>query len=371
MSGTAADQKWAFRRGTAWGTAVQIAAEDEILISSENLSGGVPEDIADENVGDSLSQGSMQGNVVAQGDFKQTVRYLGFERLLALFMGADAVTETEAGIAYEHVMPFKPTNDGYYGTMINDGGLGGARIWERPSLKLTKLDLNHEESKLMAGWGTVFDQVLRGASAANDQTNLDAATAPSRALMAIFQQVQVLLKQITGAEGNLAPGDEFLVTNAQITLDRKQTGDYESGSNAGRTGEPTNNGFPEAKLILTMARYKDQNDDIAQLAQAQNADREPAKYKAQVIWTGRSIPGTATAKKYRLAWDFPHLIIPEDFTINVPGPGQKIPVTIPFNIKTPQEAVNGSDWAWVVAGADPFRARLQNSEQTAGIAQGG
>ena len=64
MAGTT---EWsvARKKAAAWGTAVAVAAGDGVLIASESLGPGVPDPIKDENVGDSLTGGTYQGDMVA------------------------------------------------------------------------------------------------------------------------------------------------------------------------------------------------------------------------------------------------------------------------------------------------------------------
>ena len=363
MAGTV-DWVVGFKKAVTWGTAVALGALNKMKLTAEGLPEGIPEPIKDENIGDALSGQTMQGNVNAEGTIAETVRFEGFERRLALFMGADTVTVVQAGQVFEHVMPFKPSNTGKFGTMVIDKGLGNTRLWEYPSVKLSGLEHAHEDGKLMANWAAIMRGCQRDTAAQiNTAVEMALLTLPTNGLMAIFNQVLLRFKEVTGAEGNLAPGDEVLVSDLKLSANRNLSGDHESGSNAGFIGEPETDGLPEASFSFVVANYKTSVDDLIKEANKPQPGREPKTYKAQLVWTGKDIPGSAPLLPFRLAYDLPAFNV-RSAPVPGSGPGAKVPVEVTCDIVTPQVVPNGSEWAWVTIGGDPFRARLQNKNAT-------
>ena len=234
------------KKGSAWGTAVAVGALSGVKIESEGIPPGIPEPIVDANVGDVLAQGNYQGNVSLEGPVVVPVRYLGFERDLALFMGQDTVTQVAGEtIAYQHEMIFQASIASLFATWVMNKGLGNTRLHEYPSCKYGSLDLMHGEGKLKASIGLIADRCVR-ASGVNGATEMNAVTYPTTALLALFNHLTLKLKAVTGTEGNLAPGDEYKVTDAKLTCNRNVSGDHESGSQMGHPGPPGQAGSPGA-----------------------------------------------------------------------------------------------------------------------------
>jgi hypothetical protein len=361
MAGTV-DWKVGFKKAGAWGTAVAVGAGDQMKIISEGLGDGIPKPIEDANIGDALKGQNMQGDVECEGPIAEIARFEGLERRMALLMGSDTVAIIQAGQVFTHDMRFKPSNTGKFGTLVIDKGLGGAALWEYPSIKLSGYDFDHQDGKLTFNWPCLANKVVREATV-NDGTSMAALTVPTNALMVIFQQCQLLIKEVTGAEGNLTGAEEILVTGLKGSCNRNIKGDHESGSNAGFIGEPETDGLPEAQVMFSVANYKASVDALIKEQQKVQAGREPKTYKLQLTWTGKTIAGSAPAAPYFLRLDIPAA----NFSATpVPGsgPGSKVPVELTMDIVSPQVVPNGTDWAWVTIGSDPFRWFLQNKNAT-------
>lgn len=354
-----------FKKADVWGEAVPVGAGDGIKIASESFGSGVPEPIKDENVGDSLTGQTWQGNVALEGNIVEPVRYEGFGKRLGLFMGADVVSDI--GVAAKvHTMAFKPSNTGLFGTLAIDKGLGAtaARLWEYPSVKLSSLELNHDGGRLVATWGAMANLCQRDAAeqAAHDFANL---SYPTTGLLAIFNQLTVSIKEVTGAEGNLAAGDEKFVNAASFTANRNLSGDHVSGSRAGTIDEPETDGLPEAQVKLTFPNFVSGLDDLIAEAIKRQGGGRPKKFKAVLEWKGTTIAGEAIPYSIRL--ELPSLTI-ADAPVNASGPGAKVPVEITFDVTTPDAVGNGTDWSWVTPGGDPFRFVLTNLDADSAVA---
>lgn len=359
MAGTTA-WRVAWGVAAAWGTAIDLTTASAvgghlIKIASESFPSGVPEPIKDDNVGDVLSGATYQGNFNLEGNFALPVRFDGIERFLALFLGDDAGSVIVAG-AYEHLMVFQPSNVGLYGCLVMDKGIGEP-YYEYETVKLTQIELGHDAGRLMATIGGIANKLTR-TGALNGATEIDALDFLSVGTLGLFTQLQVRLKEVTGAETALAGGDEVLVSEAKVTLNRNISGDHVTGSSAGEVDEPETDGLPEGQLVLSFPNYKAALDAMLKAGQDLQTGRVPKTYKADLIWTGAEIG--ATGESYQLRVEIPAMTLGDGPT-NAGGPGAKVPLEATFNILTPQTAPDG-DMAWVTGTPlAPFAIIVQNA----------
>ncbi len=343
----------------SWGTAESIGANDGLFITQESMPEGIPEPIKDEVVGLSLGNLPMQGNVKVEGGWSEPVRYEGFERRLALFCADDTVAVLTALQAWSHTMRFKPSNFGKFLTLAIDKGIGalGSNTWEYPSVKLSQLELTHDNGKLMANWSTLANKCERSAPV-NDATEFGALTYPSPAPLAVFTALTFYLKEVTGSEGNTIAGDELSLSACSVTLNRNIGGDYVCGSKAGTIDEPDSNGLPSGQLKITFPQYTAAVDALIKNATVPTASRKPRVFKAKLVWQGPDIAGAA-GNKYQFALYLPQLVV-ASAPANAGGPGAKVPVEMTFELSTPDTAGNGSEWTWATAGGDPAQFIINN-----------
>lgn len=376
MAGTP-DWEVAVVQAATWGTAVAVGANTGLKIESESMSEGIPEPIKDENVGDSLSGGTYQGNVTAEGALVAPMRFLGpsGQLLMALLMGqsgdenggaSGAPEEVELGVAHAHYMYFQASNTGLFATVVIDKDLGDDNYYEYPTAKISGIEFNHNNGKLMGTFNMIANKCERS-SLTNVVAAVGAVTHVTTGRLCLFNHIEVLIAEVDGSDANLDSDDEILVSDAKIMVNRNISGDHVSGSSAGIIDEPEVAGFPEATLEFTIPDYSTALDTLIKGAQAVQDGRVPKTYKATITWTGPDIPGTASSNKFSMQFDFPALTIATAPT-NAGSPGSKVPVTIGFNIVTPQATPGGTDWAWVTAGTIPFRFVIQNSNSAAILA---
>lgn len=375
MAGTT-EWKMAWKKSSgAWRVAEDTdQVKREVLFESENMPALYPEMIKDANVGDALTAGIVQGNISGEGTVVIPARYEGVEYFLALFMGLDSVVldgvdigET-SGAANNHIMVFQDSNTGMYGTLAIFKG-GTDRLWEYQTAKVSQVEFNHNNGKLMFTPTLIPNACNRGVGGANAQNtdDLAAATPATRTLLALFNQLTVRIKEVTGSEDNLDDTDDICVTNAQITINRNLTGIPDS-CGAGEVGEPETDGLPEAMLSISLADYDDANDAFIKDAQTRAADGSAKIYKAQVFWEGPDIPlsdsttgkGTAGVNIFEIAFDIPAMQVSSGVP-NAGAPGSRTSFDLQFDIITPQTVPNGTDWSWVTVGTEPMRARIVNS----------
>jgi hypothetical protein len=370
----------AINKATVWGTPVAVGAGDGIKLESESLPEGIPEPINDDNLGDVLSGGTLQGNVGIEGTIVCPMRYEGptSELLMAILMGQSndgtgpgntVPDEIDVGASYRHYMTFQANSDGLFATLMVDKDVGANNQYQYPGAKVSQVELAHNNGKLMGTFTLIAHSVTRDVTApSGGDAQMAAVTHVTDALLAIFNQVELRLTKITGSEDNLTSSEEILVTDAKITINRNISGEFESGSNAGYVGEPDINGFPEAMLEFTVQDYK--TGAVATLveeAQTIQTGRVPDVYKAELYWTGINIPTTSTP--YEMKFQLPALVIQSAPTAGG-APGSKVPVTVTMKVQTPQadSLPDGTDWSWASAGTDPFRFLLTNGRNVSILA---
>ena len=363
------------KKSATWGVSTALAALHGIKLESESMPEGIPEVIADDNLGDVLSGGTLQGNVAIEGNIVAPMRYEGPTSglIMALFQGVsnasggptDATPEViEAGIAFKHYMDFQPDVDGLFGTLAIDKNLGADTQYDYTTVKVSQIELAHSNGKLMLTPTMIAHSLVRDGTV-NGDAEFTALTHATDALLAIFTQFEFLITEVTGAEDNLTAGeanDEIFVTEAKFTANRNISGEFESGSNAGNVGEPDINGFPEAMVEFTKQDYKSGIiDTMLTDAQTIQTGRQPKIYKVEMTWTGIEIPTTAASNTY-----FIKLLIPACTIITAPvnagSPGAKVPVTMSLKLQTPAAGSlpDGTDWTWATAGGAPYRYQVQN-----------
>lgn len=354
--------KWkiGFKKAAAWGTAVAVGAGDGVLLVSESMSEGIPEEIPDEAIGQAMSGQAMQGNVKTEGNFVETVRFEGFEKRLALFCGGDSVSAVgESTVAHRHAMPFAPSNEGLFGTLVVDKAVGSA-VYEYPGVKLNQLELAHDKGRLQATFSGIANRCER-ASVLNTGTTMQALTYPTSGLVAIFNQLKVKLHQLTGAESNLLDADEVLVSSAKMTLSRNLAGDYVCGSNSGEINEPTTNGFPTGSIELTFPKHTPDVDALIKLAQTRQVGSVAPAFKASLVWSG---PICDAAIPFELEVLIANMTISKA-PANAGSPGAKVPVTMTFAIHAPVTDALGTDWAWAKAAGAPVQFAVTNKNASA------
>lgn len=344
-----------WKRASTWGTPVACGASDAVLVSQESMPEAIPEPIADECVGQTLKGSPMQGNFKADGgSFVEPVRFTGFERRLALFAGLDTCAQIGTTGVYTHIMPLLPSIAGKFGTLAIDKKIGTDKIWEFPSVKLNTLELSHENGKLSANWGCIANKCVRN-SAVNTSATMATVTHPGVNTLVIFNQLTMLLKEITGSEGNLSGSDELKPSAVKFNINRNLGGDFVCGSSAGESDEPGVTGLPDAQLVVTFPQHNSAIDAFILANQARLTGSVPKKYKISLKWLG---PIAAGSTNYYFEALIAMAVISKA-PANAGGAGSKVPVEITFDLFAPGATINGSDWAWT-ANNYPIQFTLAN-----------
>ncbi|MFQ5896241.1 MAG: phage tail tube protein [Nitrospinota bacterium] len=241
----------AAKKASLWGTPVLQGAGDGILILSEGLGAGVPEDLPDESAGLAFVESSDQGNLDIAGSVVAFLRYEGLDFLLAAAMGS-AGTPVQQGLtaAYQNTYSLAGSLDGVFGTLVIDKKVS---VWEWPGVKVHGFTISGEAGQpLRAEVLLIADRLNRNtASGTNNQTTVASITYPTRANRVLMSQGKVRVNDQSGAA--LADGDAVNVSRFALRYRRPMSQDHVVGSPD--ILEPTEDGMPSFGLEIAFPEY--------------------------------------------------------------------------------------------------------------------
>ena len=292
------EMKYALKKGAAWGTAVEVGADDGLLLLPTGVKSGDAAVEIDDSQGLFWSVDGTPGQVKVDGDLPGYLRYDGCDLLLALFMGSAGVPVLQdPGIAsYDYTYDLADHLDGLFATFV--------RHWknyveEIRSLKAISLTLRGERGKpLQLAVGCIGDHSVRdGVNSAASYANVTIGETAHRVHMA---QGVFRVNDQSGAA--LAVGDLIRPNSFELTVTRKVT---QTASGALTTGgssprdvidEPVNDGMPEVSLKLGFPYHtsKTRLDEMG----------TDARKKMDMVFTGALIEG-AIHRQFVL--QLPHL----------------------------------------------------------------
>lgn len=368
-----------------WGTPLIVddgtaGGGDILKIMSDSMGTGIPDVIKDDNVGEPMSGATFQGNVSVEGTIELAARYEGMPILTALFMGEDVFAAEDTTLA-EHTQIFQNSNTGFFATVVFDREFGS--LWEYQSCKVTQIELTHSDGKLMITPTLVANRCERANPLAHDIDPGGALPAIPRAPndMILFNHLLVAIAEVTGSESALdfvASGGSDIVTlsDFKITLNRNITGDHTSGDDtptvegnpipgAGEIDEPETDGMPEGQIEITFPNHSALVDGFIKDAIDKQTGSIPKVYKLHAKWEGGLLSlATTPPISNKFHAEFAALTV-ADGPVNASGPGAKTPVTITFDILTPQTLPTG-DMTWAdIVGQKPCRFRYINQSKLA------
>lgn len=295
-----AELTYAFKKATAWGTAIAAVAGDGIL----GLPWSADPDnalVVDDSLGQFFGVSATPGQTKLEPTFNSYARYNDevLLSMVAAVFGIDGVPVTHVGgtLSKDHVLKVAKNTDGLFFTVC--AKLGTGFVEEIPSWKINKLVATFETGKpvTFAFTGDGIDLVVD--SAINTLTTFNTVTIAETANRVYMGQAIFRMNDASGIA--LAVGDKIGPTKATITLERKLTGQYgtfvDAGSGRDLIDEPTNDGLFTGSLSLTFPRLK---DNTGRLKIKSNIPQ-----KCDITLTG---PIIEAAIPYSMTFQFPNLV---------------------------------------------------------------
>lgn len=297
-SATGVEMKYALKKGTTWGTAVELGANDGLLLLPTGLRDNGAALEVDDSQGLFWSQDGTPGQIKNEGDLPGYLRYDGCDLLIALFMGVAGVPSLHAGgsVSYDYLYQLASNIDGLFGTF--------GRNWKNyveaaRSVKITGITIKGERGKplqLIAD-GIADHSEWDGVNTLTTWNNVTIAEVANRIH---FAQGVFRMNDQGGAA--LGSGDVIGPNSFELTAKRNllgvPTGALTTGGSSPRDiiDEPVNNGMPEIGLKLGFPYHT----GATRLSDLGSDTRK----KADITFTGGLLEGTIY-RKFGLR--FPHL----------------------------------------------------------------
>ncbi|WP_316348478.1 phage tail tube protein [Desulfuromonas acetoxidans] len=297
MSGVAGNElKYAIKKATAWGTAVQCGAGDGFLSLPTGIKRESGIDI-DDSLGLFVSQDGTPSAVTVPGDLPLYLRYDGCGLIMALFMGIAGIPTLVDGAtgAYAYAYDFAESTDGLFATFARHRK---HYIDEVPSLKISALTIKGEQGKPLQLVATVIGNNLVADGVNKAATYSEVTIAETRNRVQFAQGVFRM-----NDKDDVALGAPHVVTPSsfEITAKRQLEGMYGAFTTGGTNpqdliDEPTNNGVPEFSVTLQFPRHtgKTRLDELG----------GDARKKMDITFTGREIEAGFNRQ---IKFELPHL----------------------------------------------------------------
>jgi len=291
------EMKYAIKKGSVWGTAVQAGAGDGLLLLPTGIRRSAPVDI-DDSQGLFFSADGTPGQVSVTGDFPGYLRYDGLDLFLAMFCGTAGTPTLHSGGAasYDYIYDLAENLDGLFFTFVRNWK---NYVEEIPSVKALSLTIKGERGKplqlVFGGIGShsAYDDV-------NDSTTFASVTIPETANRIQFSQG--VCRMNTQSDIALAAGDTIYPNSFELTATRKlaqlASGLLTTGGDSPQDiiDEPCNDGMPEITLKFGFP-YHTGKTRLVDLG-------NDARKKADITFTGPIIEG-AIPRLFKL--EFPNL----------------------------------------------------------------
>ena len=302
------NSKVGFAKGSVWGTAVAVGANDQVPYLECDLPGD-PEILNDDTVQATAERappdfGSNRGDTTIRMrcDYRQPVQM--FLRAL-LFGNAGVPTTVEVAVAFKHVFTWQPHANGLFASGAFHADAGATKAIRIASLKPSSI-----LTEGRAGQGLDMTTVLMGGG-------YDRTTDPS-AISYTFDpnaggSKHVLHRQMESlgfrcnaqSAGALGSTDVFFPASFRLTIDRQYEAVF---SQASRPDEPETRegGFSEIRLEVDFYQMTTGQVDLFR-----DALELGTALKADWQYEGDDLPSTAADNEWELNWFFPHLRVVE------------------------------------------------------------
>ncbi len=322
MSALAANSKIAVAKGTTWLTPAALGADSRLPILNESLDAepGVLEDdtIVDcaERAEPDLLETRGEGDIACIVDPRQAKQLL----LMALFFGNNTVSVIEATKVWKHAMLFQPSTLGKFFTYGAHRDVGALKAFRLASAKISQLVLSGAAGGRLEA---TYSCLGAGADRTQDPSSWTYATDPKGggARHLLFRHGKIRMNAFSG--GALGTADELATLRAwTLTMDRALVMDFAAGGDA---IEPEPDGFADLKL---RCEFFSASQALVDLLRAAKENGTPLK--ADGLFTGPDVVGTAASNKYQGNLYLPYLRVTEA-KLGIPQPG-RIPFTVEFSL---------------------------------------
>lgn len=290
---TGKEAKAAFKKASAWGTAVAVASADAFLFTTEKIA-RTREHLPDDSAGQSFAVAADRGQITCGGDLSAYLRYQGLEVLLAMAMGTAGAPTHPGSNAYVHSLRLAAATSGLFGSLALYKGFS---VHEYPAVKVDGFTIEGEAGQpLTATFHLIADDLnINTVSGTNTNAVLAAVSAPAPANRVLFRQGSFWINDAEGAA--LTSTNAVQPSRFSLSFKRKQKGDYLAGG-ADKIAEPVADGFPEISLSLEFPHYTS-DTYLSDLG----AD---VRKKLSIAFIGAQIE---SGYSYTLELLFPHLVI--------------------------------------------------------------
>lgn len=248
---TGKEAKAAFKKASAWGTAVAVADADALLITGESISRS-REHLPDDSAGQDFHSQSDQGLITCGGDLSAYLRYEGLETLLAMALGtAGAPSQQESTAAYLHALHPAGDTTGLFGTLAFYKGFSAH---EYAGCKVDGFTIEGSAGQpLTVSLNLICDDLaINTTSGTNTAAAMAALSDPAPGNRVLFRQGQFLVNDQDGVA--LSSGDAVAPNRFSLSFKRGLAGDHLAGGED-KIAEPIPNGFPEVSLSLEFPTY--------------------------------------------------------------------------------------------------------------------
>lgn len=310
----------AVKKATTWGTAVQVGADDGVLIRSEGIGGKEPTFADDDSLGQDEIMHTYKVAESRDGNFEGYLRYEGWEVILAMLLGTAGSPSGSA--AYTHVIYPAANIDGKFVTLVMKKAGTTYGIQEIPSAKIYGFTITANIGEPVKISINVAGNKLETLNCTNDSNEVDAVTYPDRGNLVILDD-SFRVRMNSQGGGALSDSDKIYPKGYTLTYNRPMDLDYQAGSIC--RVEPVQNGFSEVSLVLNFAKY-----DADTFFSAIESGTE---YKMDIFHEGAEISAGGDCYSFRI--DIPKIQW-KIASANVSGPG-KIPLSVtgrPFGVSS-------------------------------------
>jgi hypothetical protein len=337
------------KKGTTWGTPVQVGANEGLLVKSISL-GQQFELLPDQPLGTGWDTSTETGRQAVEGDVSGELRFDGQEFvMIALAMGqAGTPAQIGATLAYQHTLQLTDGVNGLFCTVVQKKK--SDLVFEFPSNKVLGFTLRGGK-RIPSEFSTRLvgnTQNRNGGSGTNNTTTITSVTYRDKRNRVIGDE-NAYVRINNQSAGALASTDNIYISEFELSFSRPMEGDHLIDQ-LSYINEPIGVGFPEVTLRLTFPQFT----DSAATLWADLGQTPPTAKKIEIFLQGGTAAG---AEKYRMLIQIPQAYL-STIEANPTGPG-KIPSPLVYRLTQANSAPAG-----MTGITNPFAIKVVNLRNT-------